>query len=192
MGNAMAATGGGSVKSVTDPTKGKPDFEIFANQILTEDGGGISGYLYLGQAGLPTSISNPDSAFFKNKFTRWALFASYPPISQWMIDVGYEQGKDNTWNSTSWSYGDDFTSKGWFGQLAYSPSDLLAIGARYDQFIPSTMLSDNALSAISVFCNYCFDNGIHVIGEYRTQDTQMGPGLKQTDGYVQLHVVVIQ
>ncbi|MEO6938791.1 MAG: hypothetical protein ABI444_01410 [Candidatus Kapaibacterium sp.] len=187
---ANPASGGAFVKPPGGPSSNSVDLQLFATQILTEEGGGISGYLYLGQTDLPTGITAPDSALYQNSFARYAIYASYP-IQRATILAGFQQGTDNTWNNTSWSKGDNFKSQGWFAEADYIPIDLFGFGARYDQFQPSTTKTDNKLSAIAGFLSYAFGNGLQVVAEYQSLTTQVGPGQEQHDGNIGLNLIWI-
>lgn len=189
-GSANPSSGGGLVKPAGEPSSNSVDLQVFATQILTDEGGGISGYFYLGQADLPTGIAAADSSMFQNKFMRYAIYASYPILSARLL-AGFEQGKDNTWNTGSWSNGDNFKSQGWFAEADYLPFDLFGFGVRYDQFDPSTSTPDNQLSAVAAFVNYAFGNGLQIIGEYQTLTTMMGAGQEQHDNTIGLSLIWI-
>lgn len=190
-GGASPAIGGELVKPSGTPSDGSLDFQLFANQILTEDGGGISAYLYAGQVDLPTGSEAADSAWFQNKFLRYAIYASYP-IERATILAGYQQGTDNQWDPGAWAKGKDFNSAGWFAEANYTPLDLFGIGVRYEMFDPSGDKSDNEVNAIAGFANYSFGNGLQFIGEFRNRTSKQGADQKQTDNTFQLRLIWIQ
>jgi hypothetical protein len=203
------AQGGSLVK----PNKfgGMFDFQFTATQLLTEDGGGISAYLYRGQADMPgefDSLNIEPTVFYQNTFMRYALYASYP-IEKALLLGGYQSGTDHSWNAKTHSLGDDFTSNGWFAEANYTPFDLFGFGARYDYFAPSTSVpvkdasgntitgAYNAQNAITAFANYSFGDGLQFIGEYKNKTTKKGlysDGSEKTqnDNSVTLRVIWIK
>lgn len=195
---AFPATGGNLIKPAGAPSNGSLDFQLFLTQLLTEDGGGVSGYLYAGNIDLPTGLtsSNIDSAYFQDKYLRYAIYASYP-IQRALVLAGYQQGTDNTWNKTTWAKGDNFGSKGWFAEANYTPVDLFGFGLRYDAFDPSDKKDNNELSAISIFANYAFGDGLQFIGEFKNKTTKKGLAtdgsvLEQKDNSFNLRLIWIQ
>jgi hypothetical protein len=190
-GSAHPAQGGQFVKPTGAPSSSTIDLQLFATQILTEEGGGVSGYFYLGQADLATGIAAKDSSMFQNKYLRYAIYGSYPILKGTLL-AGFEQGMDNTWNTAMWRKGSDFKSQGWFAEADYTPLDLFGFGVRYDQFRPSTTLADNDLSAIAGFVNYAFGNGLQVVGEYQHLTTKMGAGQQQANNNFGISLIWIQ
>lgn len=171
----FAAVGGGSGKPTgTTPSANSLDFMLFANQILTEDGGGISAAFYHGQADINTNTTakttNNDSLFWTNKFMRWAVYASYP-IQKALLLVGYESGLDNSWTLKSGAYSDDVKSHGLFAEADYSLTDLVGVGARYDLVNPNTAQDNNKISQIAAFVNYNFGDGLQLIGQFSTKSS---------------------
>ncbi len=183
----FAALGGGAVKP-TGPGAGQAssansfDYMFWGNYILTEDGGGISAALYIGQADLPTnatvtSSAPVDSSYWTNKFKRYAVYASYP-IEKFLLLAGYEGGTDNSWtlgaNPTNgkFSYGANINSHGYFGELDYPITDLVGVGVRYDAVTPDgSQSSIDNIDVVTGYCDYNFGDGLQVTGSYTTKST---------------------
>ncbi len=177
-----AAVGGGSAKPTgTAPSANSLDFMVFANQILTEDGGGVSAVYYHGTADINTNTttktSNNDSLFWTDKFSRWAVYASYP-IERALILAGYENGMDNTWTLKSFAYAADAQSHGFFGEADYALTDLVGFGLRYDLVNPNTAQNNNKISQFTGFVNYNFGDGLQLIAQYsaKSSDTPASNG----------------
>lgn len=149
---------------------GQFDFQFTATQLLTDEGGGVSLYVYRGQADMPNGswspvfvphnnikgITQPNPAdptktipwndtvdWLPNLYQNTFLrYALYAsyPIQKGMLLGGYQQGVDHSWDLTNKTYGDDFNSSGWFLEGRYVPFDLFGFGARYDYFEPSNKL----------------------------------------------------
>jgi hypothetical protein len=173
----FAAIGGGSGKPTgLAPSANALDFQVFLNQILTEDGGGITALYYHGQADIGTNItskiatSNVDSLFWTDKFNRWAIFASYP-ISKALLLAGYESGMDNSWTLKSFAYAADIKSSGWFAEGDYDLTDLVGVGVRYDLINPNTAQSNNKVTQITGFVNYNFGDGLQLIAQYAAKSS---------------------
>ncbi|MEO6938790.1 MAG: hypothetical protein ABI444_01405 [Candidatus Kapaibacterium sp.] len=171
------------------------DFQFTATQLLTEDGGGVSLYVYRGQADMPgefDSTGTVPTRYYQNTFMRYALYASYP-IAKGTLLGGYQSGTDHAWDATNHALAaDDFKSNGWFLEANYTPFDLFGFGARYDYFTPSTTVpvkdqTGNTLlgsyttqNAITAFVNYAFGDGLQLMGEYKNKTTKKG--IYSTDG----------
>jgi hypothetical protein len=171
-----AAVGGGAAKPTgLAPSANSLDFMVFANQILTEDGGGVSAVYYHGQADINTNTavktSNIDSLYWTDKFSRWALYASYP-IQKALILAGYQSGMDNTWTLKSFAYAADAKSHGWFAEGDYAITDLFGVGVRYDLVNPNTSADNNKISQFTGFVNYNFGDGLQLIAQYSAKSTE--------------------
>jgi hypothetical protein len=180
----FAAVGGGAAKPTgTAPSANSLDFMVFANQILTEDGGGLSAVYYHGTADINTNTSaktsNNDSLFWTNNFSRWAVYASYP-IEKALLLAGYESGLDKTWTLKSFSYADDAKSHGFFAEADYAITDLVGFGVRYDLVNPNTSQNNNKITQITGFVNYSFGDGLQLIGQYSAKSTNT-PAANGTD-----------
>src|SRR5439155_18222143 len=74
-GKLVGAVGGELNKPTGQPSTNSKDFQVYVNQILHEDGGGLSVLFYHGAV----DQDRPDTAItFQNSFNRLAGFASYP------------------------------------------------------------------------------------------------------------------
>ncbi|HET6400738.1 MAG TPA: hypothetical protein VFH95_04990 [Candidatus Kapabacteria bacterium] len=179
----------GTAGKPAGPSQNSVDMQVFITQFLNKEGAGLSGYLYYGSVDLPTSSPAPDT-LFQDKYLRYAIYGTLP-ISSFQILAGFQQGTDNSWDTAKLVKGSDFTNSGWFGEADYQIAPLFGVGARYDQFVPWTQSSDNAINAIAGFVNYAFGNGLQVVGEYQSITTQQGPGVKETDGNFGINVIWI-
>src|SRR5262249_45022370 len=126
---AFPSQGGVLRKGTSLPSANTPDFQLFANHILTDDGGGVSAYYYHGNLDLPVGTT---STLFQNSFDRFALYGSYPVISTLQLLGAVQWGRDNI------ATGGTFSSRGWFGEVDVPLNQYTAAGARYDWFDPST------------------------------------------------------
>ena len=174
------------------PSQNSVDFQLFVTQFLNQEGAGLSGYFYMGSIDLPTGVSSssPDSNVFQDKFIRYAIYGTLP-ISSFQVLAGWQQGTDNSWDSTTFAKGSDFSSSGFFGELDYQIAPLLGVGVRYDQFDPWTKQSDNLINGVAGFVNYAVGDGLQFVGEYQSLTTQQGPGQKETDGSFGINVIWI-
>ncbi len=168
-GKAVPAT---SLSGSDSKVKGRAsfntkDYQIFLTQILTDNGGGVSLYYYNGALDLPVV---GDSAFFKNRFERYAAYASYP-IGPTLLLGGYQEGKDDTFTLAGGS-GARNKSKGYFGELDVFPVEMLSIAARYDSFDPSDRVNNDKQTRYTVAVNKPFNNGLQAIAEYGYKKTE--------------------
>ncbi len=188
--NPYAALGGGALKTVgagaganagQAPSANTFDYMFWGNYILTEDGGGISAALYLGQADLPTNAtvtkSAPiDSSYWTNKFKRYAVYASYP-IVKFLLMGGYEGGTDDSWTlgtnpDGKFTNGPVINSHGYFGELDYPVTDLIGVGVRYDAVTPDgSQSSMDNIHVVTGYCDYNFGDGLQLTGTYTTKRT---------------------
>ncbi|MBI5463382.1 MAG: hypothetical protein HY966_00335, partial [Ignavibacteriales bacterium] len=141
---AKPAQGGSLSKGSGDPSRDAKDVQLTITHALTDDGGAITGYAYVG------SLDLPGPSLTKNTFQRYAIYASYP-ISNALVLGGFQNGSDSP------TGGSTFSNQGFFGEADYNLSELFWIGAWYDSFDPSTAKSDNEVSAITAFANYYVD-----------------------------------
>lgn len=175
------AQGGGLAKSYGEPSFNSKDFQVFATQRLTDNGGGISGYFYAGWLDQSTTR--------QNAFQRYALYASYP-VDRALFLGGLQAGKDQFTDTTSLSI-PNVGSTGFFGEADYDVSEPLWLGVRYDRFDPSTDASDNEIQAVTGFANYSLDNGLQFIGEYQYKDSKAGTTGSKKDQALQLRMIFI-
>ncbi len=165
------------------PSANDFDYMFWANYILTDNGGGISAAYYLGTADINTNANttNVDSSWWQNKFSRYAVYASYPiPTANVLIEAGYEGGKDNSWTLKSFAYGADVSSHGYFGEADYPITDLIGVGARYDAVTPDNSNSSiDDINVITGYLNYNMGNGLSLTASYsaKSTDTPTSNGL---------------
>ena len=74
LGSGEPAQGGNLSRVKTDPSWNNMDYQLTVTQILTGDGGGITGYLYSGNIDQSTSLVTPDPTLFQNSFMRGIFF----------------------------------------------------------------------------------------------------------------------
>lgn len=191
LGEGEPNQGGNLSRSKTDPSYNSKDFQITATQILTDNGGGVTGYFYTGNVDLPTNLSGAtDPKLFQNSFSRYALYASYP-INDALILGGYQKGQDDSFNTLLKSKGDSFNSNGFFGEVDYKVQEPLWLGVRYAEFTPAENVSDNKIAAVTGTVNYSFDNGLQLIGEYNHKTQDKGIGLTQKTDSFQIRLIYI-
>jgi len=166
------------------PSANAFDYMFWANYILTEDGGGISAAYYRGSADINTnaSTSNVDSSYWQNKFSRYAIYASYPiPVAKVLLLAGYEGGSDNSWALKTFAYGSDVKSHGYFGEADYPVTDLIGVGARYDAVTPDNSNSGiDKINVITGYVDYNFGDGLSLTASYAAKSTAT-PAANGTD-----------
>ncbi len=178
-----AAQGGGLKKSSSDPSFNNKDFQFTVTHILTDNGGGIGGYVYVGYNDLSTGGATP--SLYQDNFKRYALYASYPVADQVLVLGGYQKGQDDDVT------GNTFDSNGFFGELNYKVNDPLWLGVRYAQFDPSETFDNNKVDNITAVVNYSFNNGLQLIGEYNYTKSEKGLNLDQKDNSFNLRIIYI-
>lgn len=162
----------------------RPDFQnsdvqLLATQILTKEGGGLSGYAYFGALALPVD-NNPTNGYWNDHFYRVAGYASYPVSKQVMLLGGVQYGKDETFTLASGA-GPKSASLGYFGEGDIDLTNNWWLAGRYDWFDPSenvagtTADDENETWAGTVALNKAFLNGLQFISEYRHKLTKLGP-----------------
>ena len=192
----------GITGELVKPDRGNPysaaydskDIQVFTNYILTDNGGGISGYAYFGNLDLPA----PDGTTYLNAFQRYTLYGSYP-VETALFLAGVQSGTDDKYSTTKPGKDGTFTSLGFFGEGDYEFNENLHVGARYDKFYPQTTDLDaikSAQQAISLFANVPLNNGLQFIGEYKYKQSEKGKNasgetLSQKDNTVQVRMIFI-
>ena len=179
---AFPAQGGNLGKGASLPSGSTPDFQVFANQRLTDDGGGVSFYYYHGNLDLPAGTTGN---VFQNGYDRVALYASYPVAPQVMLLGAYQWGRDNL------SAGGTFSSRGAFGEVDVPVNQYATVGARYDWFDPAKDKGDNEVRGIIGFVNVPLQNGFQLIGEYQNKRTLRGSNPERTDNLFQVRLIFI-
>lgn len=194
---AFPAAGGNLTRVTGFAGRNSKDVQLFVNQMLKDDGSGISGYYYYGAVDLPKPGTAP-SAFaagtsFNNRFYRAAVYGSWMLLPQVGVQGGYQWGRDHWYNTTTSDATGTFNSSGFFGEVYAPLTPNLTSGLRYDWFRPSTAAGDtsNARTAITLYANVPLNNGLQFIGEYQ-HATQKRPALSQlTDDKFQIRVIWI-
>jgi hypothetical protein len=187
------ATPATSLSGSDSKVRGRPsyndkDFQLFFNQIVTDNGGGVSLYYYNGRLDLPV-VGAADN-FFKNKFERYAAYASYP-LGPTLLLGGYQSGRDDTFTASD-RYGPRNTTRGWFGEVDVIPPEMmLGIAARYEQFDPSTRIDNNKSTRYLVAVNKPFNNGLQAIAEYFHRKTEQVTRADRKDDAFQVRFIWI-
>ncbi|WP_243295122.1 hypothetical protein [Geothrix mesophila] len=170
---ADPAQGGSWSKKSSFKNYNTKDYQLFLNQILDEKGSGVSLYYYTGTMDQPIPGTAPDAfapaTSYENKYTRTAVYASWVPTLKAQIRAGYQVGKDKAYLT-----GATYKSKGYFGELASSPSERLTVGARYDRFQPTDVATNVDKSGITAYANIPFNDGFQLIAQYQNVTTQQG------------------
>jgi len=168
---ATPATGlsGNDSKVKGRPSYNSKDYQLFFNQILTDNGGGISLYYYSGVLDLPVTGSDPVT-FFKNGYERYAVYASYP-IGPVLLLGSYQEGKEDTFTAAA-GYGPRNKIQGYFGEADVIPNPHWGVALRYDDFDPSTSIDNNKIDAFTVAVNGAMNNGLQAIAQYQHTRTQ--------------------
>ncbi len=189
-GHATPATflTGSDSKTPGRPSYNSKDVQIFFNQILTENGGGISAYYYIGRIDLPETAAQDQ--FFKDIFDRWAVYAGYP-IGPFLPIGGYQSGNDDTFVSSTGEYGPTTTTKGWFAELDYYAGNWMGVAARYDWDDPSDLKANNNIKGYTVAVNVPFQNGLQAIAQYQYKETDRGAQPKRIDNAFQIRAIWI-
>jgi len=167
---AFAAQGGPLSKANGLPAHNTPDFQLFANQILSVDGANLSFYYYHGNLALP--INGDINNLFRNNLDRLAFYASYPVGSHFYGLAGFQHGRDHTVS------GSTFTSRGVFAEADFPLGQYVTPGVRYDWFDPATTKDANELRGITTFVNVPLQNGVQAIAEYQHKNIKQEWGGK--------------
>ncbi len=178
------ATPGQGGKTAGRPGFNDKDYQLFVNQILSDDGGGVSLYAYKGSIALPSG-----GTFWRDSYTRYALYGSYPVIKKVLLLGGYQQGTDESF--ANGSFGPDTKSKGYFAEVDYVPTGELAVAARWDNFDPSDQVSNNKVSALTLGVNKPLNNGLQWIAQYQHRSTEQISKSDRTDNTFQVRFIWI-
>ncbi|MDP4198615.1 MAG: hypothetical protein Q8922_00235 [Bacteroidota bacterium] len=194
----QSAVGGSLSKPMGTPSYNAKEYRLFANYMLDEHGGSIAAYGFTGSIDLPnpaTSVASDPAAMFPDRYNRYGVFATSPTFSGLKLLMGLGLGTDQEWISDpailpfSGKVADSTSSSmGYFGELDYRLDKDWSFGGRYDFFDPmtGTNYQNNEVNAISVFANFCANNGLVVAAELMRQTTLEGVDskndpLKQND-----------
>ncbi|HYU79523.1 MAG TPA: hypothetical protein VEK56_11095 [Vicinamibacterales bacterium] len=180
---AFPAQGGPLRKPGGLPSSDTVDFQVFANQILNADGGGVSAYYYHGRLDLPVAGAED---LFQNSFDRVALYGSYPVLPKLHLLAAIQQGRDHL------VQGGTLTSRGYFVEADSPLHEYATAGVRYDWFDPSRNKADNQLRGVFAFLNVPLQNGLQFIAEYQNKKTFRGAQPDRTDNVFQIRLIFIQ
>jgi hypothetical protein len=198
-----------------------PDFSANATYLLHPDGGAITLLYYRGNMATPTKCTdgtaigqtdesglvcgvtassssspfgtegNTDFDFsantaFRNNFDRFAAYVSYPIGKRFLPMAGFNYGRDTNPNLTK------FDSKGAFVEGAFTLSQYVTAGLRYDWFHPKYP-THNMQWAVTPYVSIPLQNGFQIIGEYQHRDFELSPGTfhRQNDT-LQVRLIFIQ
>lgn len=180
---ASAAQGGPLTKPSAGPGHDSPDFQLFVNQALAREGGGLALHYYHGNLALPVADTGD---FFRNEFDRTEVYASYPVAKRLHLFTGYERGRDRT------AAGGRFSSTGAFAEASVPVSKLSAAGARYDWFDPAREMADNELRGVTAYVNAWFYSQLRVVAEYQHRETKHGAAPSREDDTFQVRFIYIK
>jgi len=162
----FAAQGGPLTRSSPLPRDHTtPDFQVFVNQVLHPEGGGLSFHYYHGNLTLPAANTN---GTFHNVFDRAAIYGSYPIVKYLHVLGGLQQGRDHV------ADGRTFTSQGAFVEAAVPFHKLNEAGVRYDWFDPARNKPNNESEGVTVYVNAWFYEQFRVVAEYQHKNTKRG------------------
>jgi hypothetical protein len=179
---AFAAQGGPLTRSSPLPAHDFPDFQIFVNQTLHPDGGGVSLHYYHGNLTLPAGTG----ASFRDRFDRVALYGSYPVHQRLHLFAGVQGGRDEM------ATADDFGNTGAFVEASVPIVSLTTAGIRYDRFDPARNKADNDLRGITTYVNAWFREQYRIIAEYQHRHTRRGTLPAQNDDAFQMRFIFIK
>lgn len=179
---AFPAQGGGLPKSTNLPSANTPDFQLFANQRLTDDGGGVSFFYYHGNLDLPIGTAGD---IFQNAYDRVAVYGSYPVVPKVTLLGAYQWGRDHL------AAAGTFSSRGAFGEVDVPLHQYATAGLRYDWFDPAHDKPDNEVRGIVGFVNVPLQNGFQLIGEYQNKRTLRGVNPDRKDNIFQIRLIYI-
>lgn len=170
---ADPAQGGAWTKQSSFKNYNTKDYQLFLNQILDENGSGLSLYYYSGTLDQPIPGTLPANftaaTSFENKYTRTAVYGSWVPSLKLQFRAGYQVGKD-----TAYLTGADYKSKGYYGEVISALNDRLTVGTRYDRFQPTDTSTNVDKSGLTAYANIPFSDGFQMIAQYQNVSTQQG------------------
>jgi hypothetical protein len=166
---AFPAAGGALQKPANFDETNSKDFQLFVNQILRDDGSGVSAYFYTGGLDLPIpgAPSFSPATSFGNRYYRGALYADWRAVPRFELQGAFQLGQDHFYDTVAGNADATFTSEGFFAEADVPWNEWVTFGGRYDWFDPSTDKDDNLQSIVTVFANVPMNDGLQVIGEYQ-------------------------
>lgn len=161
------ATMNGYQNGIQGDADERRDFEVVANQLIGETGGGVNAYFFKGSVDLPRVFMPGDS--FHDDYNRLAVFANYPVFKLVTknpyldgIDfmAGYEKGKDkfDSLDAGGNLVLNDFGSGGYFGEIQWPVLEHLTLQGRYDKFDPDDKVDHNEVTGLTTTLAFPFDN----------------------------------
>jgi len=180
---AFAAQGGPLTRSSPLPNHRFPDFQVFVNQTLHPDGGGVSLHYYHGNLALPASGT---ASAFRNTFDRVALYGSYPMHERLHLFAGVQGGHDEMASAAR------FGSLGGFAEASVPIVPLTAAGVRYDWFDPARNKTENEIRGITTYVNAWFREQFRIVAEYQHKQTRRGTLAPQKDDAFQVRFIFIK
>jgi len=193
-GAAEPAQGGALTKSRAQPGFNDKSYQFVVNQFFNADSGATV-YYYKGSIPFPNIYATPAPvATTTDSFTRLAAYANWFAIpGKLNLLAGYGSGKDSLGDRTVATGLNVGKTSGSFVEADYHAIfDKLVVGARFDTFRPSDLLSHNNQRASTIFANWHFHDYMQVIGEYQHKTAEQGatPG-QNTDNKLSLLFILI-
>jgi hypothetical protein len=171
---ADPAQGGDWNKKSSFKNYNTKDIQLFFNQILSDNGSGISAYYYTGKLDQPLPGTAPDAftaaTSFENSYKRTALYGSWVPTEKFRLLGGYQTGEDTN------PLGVTYKSKGYFGEVSSSINEKLTVGTRFDRFQPTDLVNSVDKKGITAYANMPFQDGWQMIAQVQKVDTDQGVG----------------
>jgi len=177
---ASAAQGGALTARSIVPAHHTSDFQLFVNQVLNPEGGGLSLHYYHGNLSLPIASTG---TFFLNKFDRVAIYGSYPVAKRVHLLGGVQRGTDHV------ATGEKFVSQGAFIEAAVPIKGLTVAGVRHDWFDPARDKENNELNGITAYINAWFYEQFRIVAEYQHKNTRRGLTTEQRDDSFQIRFI---
>jgi hypothetical protein len=148
------------------------------------------------------SVGNTDfdlskATAFRNNFDRVALYASYPIGKRFLPQGGFQYGRDtipdNTTAFPTLSTLHKFDSKGAFAEGAFTFTEYVTAGARYDWYKPRFAAGAfNTQWAATPYVNFALQNGFQIIAEYQHRDFQLNASNHRQNDTFQVRLIFIQ
>lgn len=181
------AKGGGLQKPAGLRSQNTKDYQLVVNQLLTDNGGGVSAVYYRGTVDLPIT----DTTFFQNNFQRAALYGSYPVTDKVVLLLGGALGMDQYYNPATGSTKGRFGSGGGFGEIDLYAHPRATLAGRFDWFDPSDRKKNNEVWAATGAINVPFNNGFQLIWQYQHKQTKVSSPPEKKEDNVQLRAIMI-
>jgi hypothetical protein len=141
-----------------------------------------------------TNFDFTPATAFRNNFDRFAVYASYPIGKRFLPMAGFQYGRDTApVNPATFPTGGllKFNSKGAFVEGAYSISQYVTAGVRYDWYRPRYPLF-NRQWAITPYVNIPMQNGFQFIAEYQHRDFQLNATNNRQNDTFQIRFIFIK